>query len=110
MNSCEQLDRITDAVTNASIIDLGSIAPSNLNPEIRRIVDTLAVGEVSEPINAAGGVTVLAVCGRSHTAGADLPSRDQVEAQLIDQQLALADRRWMRDLRSDATIETKVGP
>jgi peptidyl-prolyl cis-trans isomerase SurA len=53
---------------------------------------------------------MLALCQRDRIGGADLPSREQVESRLLDQQLSLASRRWLRDLRRDATIETRVGP
>jgi peptidyl-prolyl cis-trans isomerase SurA len=35
------------------------------------------------------------------------PTRDQVEAQLVDEQLSIMSRRYLRDLRRDADVETR---
>jgi peptidyl-prolyl cis-trans isomerase SurA len=110
VDNCGDLDRITDREPSASISDLGSMAPADLAPEFRQVVDTLSDGEVSRPIRTPSGVVMLALCQRDRIGGADLPSREQVESRLLDQQLSLASRRWLRDLRRDATIETRVGP
>jgi peptidyl-prolyl cis-trans isomerase SurA len=97
-------------VPGAVVSDLGSIAPSDLQPDLRGAVSRLNPGDLSSPIHAQAGVVVLALCSRDRTGGANLPSRDQIEANLMDQELSLAARRWLRDLRREATIETKVGP
>jgi peptidyl-prolyl cis-trans isomerase SurA len=81
-----------------------------LTGDFRRVVDAMSPGDISEPIRTSAGVVRVALCARDRTAGADLPSREQVEARLMDQQLSQASRRWLRDLRRDATIETRVGP
>jgi peptidyl-prolyl cis-trans isomerase SurA len=110
VEGCGELDRIAERVEGAQTSDLGSIAPSDLAPEFASVVAQMSPGDLSPPIRRSGGVVVLALCARDRTGGADLPSRDEIEAQLLDQQLTLAARRWLRDLRRDATIETRVGP
>ncbi len=110
VRGCGELDGITARAEGAVVSDLGSIAPSDLAPEFRRAVDALRPGDISGPIRVPAGVVMLALCARDRTGGANLPSRDQIEARLLDQQLSQASRRWLRDLRRDATIETRVGP
>jgi len=46
------------------------------------------------------------LCGRS-IKGAGIPSAAQREDQLRGQQLSLLSRRWLRDLRREATIEIR---
>ena len=46
------------------------------------------------------------VCGK-RAAGASQPDRDQIENRLTGQQLSMISRRYMRDLRNSATIETR---
>jgi peptidyl-prolyl cis-trans isomerase SurA len=110
VDNCGDLDRITDRESSATISELGSMAPSELAPEFRTVVDSLSPGEVSEPIRTPSGVVMLALCDRNRISGDDLPSREQIEAQLMDQQLSQAARRWLRDLRRDATIEMRLNP
>jgi peptidyl-prolyl cis-trans isomerase SurA len=64
------------------------------------------VGGFSDPIRTEAGLHVLAVCGK-RAGGANAVSREQIERRLYFQQLSLIARRYMRDLRNAATIETR---
>jgi peptidyl-prolyl cis-trans isomerase SurA len=109
-NDCGDLADVRSRAPEATVSDLGSIAPSDLAPEFRAAVDTLSPGQISAPIRTPAGVVMLALCDRNRISGGDLPTREQIESRLLDQQLSQASRRWLRDLRRDATIETRVGP
>ena len=39
--------------------------------------------------------------------GLNLPTREDIEARIEDQQLDMISRRYMRDLRTQATIEQR---
>jgi peptidyl-prolyl cis-trans isomerase SurA len=52
------------------------------------------------------GFHLVAVCGK-HASGASQLSHEQIENRLFGQQLSLVARRYMRDLRNSATIETR---
>jgi peptidyl-prolyl cis-trans isomerase SurA len=52
------------------------------------------------------GLHILTVCGRGSTGGGEA-SRQQIEGRLYGQQLSMIARRYMRDLRTAATIETR---
>jgi peptidyl-prolyl cis-trans isomerase SurA len=110
VRGCTDLARVAGDGSSVLVSDLGSIAPSDLAPDFRRVVDAMSPGDISDPIRTSAGVVRVVLCARDRTGGADMPSRDQVEARLLDQQLSQASRRWLRDLRRDATIETRVGP
>jgi peptidyl-prolyl cis-trans isomerase SurA len=110
VRGCTDLARVAGDGSSILVSDLGTIAPSDLAPDFRRVVDSMSPGDISEPIRTPAGVVHVALCARDRTGGADLPTRDQIEARLMEQQLSQASRRWLRDLRRDATIETRVGP
>ena len=77
-------------------------------PSFRTAVETLADGQFSSPLRTQAGLHVVAVCGRrAGGAGAEQVSREQIENRLYGQQLTMISRRYMRDLRSSATIETR---
>ena len=66
----------------------------------------LQVGQLSAPIRTKVGLHVLAICGK-RAAGAAQVDHDQIENRLTGQQLSMVSRRYMRDLRNSATIETR---
>ena len=86
--------------------DLGEAEIADLAPEFRQAAQTLQEGQISEPIRTRVGLHLVAVCGKRASGGAQL-TRDQIESRLFGQQLALVARRYMRDLRNSATIETR---
>lgn len=109
VRGCNEMGEFSGAVDGALVADLGAVAPSDLAPSFRAAVAPLQPGDISAPIRTPAGVVMLGLCARDRTGGAELPSRDQVENRLLDQQLSQLSRRYLRDLRRDATIETRVG-
>jgi peptidyl-prolyl cis-trans isomerase SurA len=86
--------------------DLGEAEIADLAPEFRQAAQTLQQGQISEPIRTRVGLHLVAVCGKRASGGAQM-TRDQIENRLYGQQLAMVSRRYMRDLRNSATIETR---
>jgi peptidyl-prolyl cis-trans isomerase SurA len=106
ISGCEGLDAITDGVEGALVTDLGSVAANALVPQIRDALTTLEPGEATGVLNTAAGAQVFVLCDRA-LAGPGVPTPDQIESQLVNQQLSLLSRRWLRDIRRDATIEIR---
>jgi peptidyl-prolyl cis-trans isomerase SurA len=86
--------------------DLGEAETGDLLPEFAEAAKTLQPGQLSQPIRTKVGLHVLAVCGK-RSAGAAQVNHDQIESRLTGQQLDMISRRYMRDLRNSATIETR---
>ena len=86
--------------------DLGEAEVKDLAPAFREAAETLKPGQVSEPIRTQAGLHILAVCGK-HATGDESLGHDQIESRLYGQQLSMIARRYMRDLRNSATIETR---
>ena len=95
--------RVTQGVLGA---DLGESDVANLAPQFQQFARTGEIGSVSTPIRTPLGLHLVAVCGRS-VGGPEAPNRQQVENRLRAQNLAVLERRYLRDLRSDALIEFK---
>ena len=66
----------------------------------------MSVGSVSQPIRTSLGMHLVALCGR-RSASDDIPSREDIERELGNQQLNMLARRYIRDLRNAATIEQR---
>jgi peptidyl-prolyl cis-trans isomerase SurA len=70
------------------------------------VAGSLKVGEASAPIRTEAGLHLLLLCGKS-AAGADVPTKQQVEDRLYSQQITMLAQRYLRDLHNSATIETR---
>jgi peptidyl-prolyl cis-trans isomerase SurA len=86
--------------------DLGEAAIADLAPEFRDAAQGLEVGQLSQPIRTKVGLHLVGVCGK-RASGASVLTHDDIENRLYGQQLAMISRRYMRDLRNSATIETR---
>ncbi|MGD2132049.1 MAG: peptidylprolyl isomerase [Maricaulaceae bacterium] len=109
VRNCSEFDEISDASVGATVNDLGFVPPGNLAEPFRIAVDQMQPGDVSQPIRHRNNLVILGLCERSMTAGAELPTREEIENRLISQQLDLIARRWERDLRLAATIDNRLG-
>lgn len=106
MGGCGKAEEVAKAI-GAQVVSNDQLRMGDLPPQLQQIVGTLPVGAATPPFGSAGdGLRVLILCGRDDpqaTAGA--PSFDQVYAQMNDQRVNSAARRYLRDLRRDAVID-----
>ena len=108
LEGCDNLEKAARKARNSTITDLGQMSISDLAGRFRETAATLQSGEASNPIRTETGLNILVACSREDLgASAQLPSRDQIEDRLYNQQLSMFARRHMRDLRRDATIELR---
>jgi peptidyl-prolyl cis-trans isomerase SurA len=106
IKDCATLETSVGKTAGVVAGDLGETEVSDLAPEFKTAATTLKVGELSDPIRTKVGLHVLAVCGK-RAAGSATADHDQIENRLKGQQLSMIARRYMRDLRNSATIETR---
>lgn len=106
INGCESVETEASRVQGVVAGDLGEAELKDLSPAFRSAVEGLSTGQTSEPIRTNVGLHILTVCARG-SGGAGEVSREQVEGRIYGQQLSMIARRYMRDLRTAATIETR---
>jgi len=106
IKGCDNLEAAAKGVPGVVAGDLGEAELSDLAPQFRDAAQGLQVGQVSKPIQTSVGMHLVAVCGRRASTGPQL-NHDQIENRLYGQQLSMISRRYMRDLRTSATIETR---
>lgn len=105
-DGCDGLEAAAEGVPGVIAGDLGEAEIADLAPAFRDAAQSLDAGQLSQPIRTQAGLHLVAVC-QKRASGAPQISREQVENRLWSQQLALIARRYMRDLRNSATIETR---
>jgi peptidyl-prolyl cis-trans isomerase SurA len=103
---CGDLEAVAGRAQGVVAGDLGEAEISDLAPAFREAAETLEVGKISAPIRTPAGLHLVAVCGK-RAAGGEAADHDQIENRLMGQQLSMIARRYMRDLRNSATIETR---
>jgi len=86
--------------------DLGESDVQSVIPQFQQVVADAPDGAVVGPVRTPLGLHLVGVCGR-RIGSAALPGRDEVEGRLQRSQLSMLERRYIRDLRSDAVIEIK---
>ncbi len=108
VRNCEDIQEAAERIDGAIFQDLGLLPPSDLNAELRDKVINLNVGQITEPISLPSGAAIVMLCSRQDMATDAMPSREDIENRLLDQQLALYSRRYLRSLLDQATIETRT--
>ncbi len=108
VESCEQMRTI--ALDSPFIVggDIGSRRLTDLNEPFEQALRGVPEGQATAPVPSRIGFHVLFVCTRQGDE-VNLPSREDIENQLFDQQLSSIARRHLRDLRRDALIEVREG-
>ncbi|MBL6654190.1 MAG: peptidylprolyl isomerase, partial [Reyranella sp.] len=107
VRTCGDLHGRARELKGATSGDLTGVRVGDLqaNPQMFEQIPKLNVGGTAGPFRVAEGLQVVALCGK---VGADgLPGRDVISQQILLQKLEAAGRRYMRDLRRQATIDVK---
>jgi peptidyl-prolyl cis-trans isomerase SurA len=106
MGGCGRADEVAREL-GAQVVANDQIRLGDLPGPLQEIIGLMQVGSATPPFGSAeDGLRVLVLCGRDDPpANAGLPSFDQVYAQLTDQRVNSAARRYLRDLRRDAVVD-----
>jgi peptidyl-prolyl cis-trans isomerase SurA len=110
VRTCADLHARSRELKGATSGDLSGVRVGDLqaNPQMHEQIPRLNPGGTAGPFRVAEGLQVVALCSK---AGADgLPTRDAISQQILLQKLEAAGRRYMRDLRRQATIDVKQQP
>lgn len=104
IKGCDDLETKANGVEGVSAADLGEADVKELKPAFQQVAATLPVNQLSDPIRTDVGLHVIAVCSRRQ-AGVNMPTRDQIQEHLQEDDLSLIAKRYLRDLKNSATIE-----
>lgn len=103
--TCADLEAKAAAYPDIVAGDLGESNVTDLSPDFRSAAEGLGLNQFSKPIRTPVGLHLLMVCSR-HATQAEMPSRQDIENRLYAEELSMLSRRYLRDLRNSATIET----
>jgi len=88
----------------------GQVSASTITPQMRDLLNKLAIGEASQPILQRNGIGIIMVCSKNTQAAkpAGDPTREEVFDSLLKQKLDTVSRRYLRDLRRAAYVDVRV--
>ena len=77
--------------------------------ECQDAINKAGPGEATPPFFSPAGIEMMVRCDKRAPAinVYTIPARQQVEEQLFDQQITMLSRRYIRDLRRSANVETR---
>lgn len=106
---CEFLAKVPDQLTGAVYVNLGNMRVGDLSPEIQKALASTHAGEMAQPFVSAAGVEMIARCDKKIViqTAYQVPSRQDIENMLFDQQISALARRYMRDLRRGVDVEVR---
>lgn len=103
--SCDDINSIADSFKLPASGDMGLIIPASTPPAIRTAIQDLPIFTPSPVVKIEGGEVILMVCDRPSSDG--LPSRAQIQFQILDRKLQQEADRWLHDLRRQAVVDIR---
>lgn len=105
--SCPALEQASQRIQGAQLFNLPLTRMGDIPEQLRGLIAPLGVGTPTQPLVTDKGVMVLMVCDRVVPEGST-PPVDQVRNALFLERLDNQQRRYLRDLRRDADIQTRL--
>jgi peptidyl-prolyl cis-trans isomerase SurA len=108
-NGCDALSKVPEQLKGGVYYDLGNMRVGDLSPEIQKALTSTHSGEMAPPFISGAGVEMIARCDKKivpQTAYV-MPTRQDVENMLFDEQISAMARRYMRDLRRGVDVEVR---
>jgi peptidyl-prolyl cis-trans isomerase SurA len=84
----------------------GKLKSSQISPKMHSLIDSLPIGQPSQPIVQKNGVGVIMVCRKTKPDGT--LTRQEVTDSLLKQRLDTVARRYLQDLRRTAYVDVRV--
>ena len=111
VNGCEMLPKMAEQVRGLVYQDLQKMGLkiTDLSTDIQAAIAKAGPGEATPPFSSPAGIEMMVRCDRKapEQHKFNLPNRQQVEESLFDDQITMLSRRYIRDLRRNANVETK---
>ena len=113
VKGCDKLEAAFASIPGAKVMDIGHRPISSLPAPLQPMVAKLAPGSVStEPLRTNEGWITLAVCGKEieqdEASTPGMPTENDIKERLFEQQMSMLSRRYLRDLRRDAVIDSRI--
>jgi len=108
IHSCANAKEIAAKLPGADYMSLGDMRLADLAVDMQQAIQQVGPGGITPPLVSAAGVELLIRCDKAppKIGRVYIPSRDQIEQQIYEEQISTLARQYLRDLRRDADVET----
>ena len=106
---CEMFEKVPAQLPGAVYMNLGNMKVGDLSEDIQKALAASHAGEAAAPVISNQGIELIGRCDKKiqvQTAY-KMPTRDDVENQLFQEQISAMARRYMRDLRRGVDVEVR---
>jgi peptidyl-prolyl cis-trans isomerase SurA len=109
ITSCGNAKEVVSRLQGAVFSDLGNMRLADLSQQMQAAINQADPGSATPPMQSPAGVEVFMRCDKPipKITRFSVPSRDQIEQQIYEEQITTLARQYLRDLRRDADVETK---
>lgn len=109
IRDCEHARDVVSKMQGAMFMNLGTMKLTDLSAELQSAIAKTQPGGITDPLVSAAGVELIVRCDKAvpKESVMVIPTKDQLEEQLYEQQMTILARRYLRDLRREADVETR---
>ena len=106
---CEMFEKVPAQLPGAVFMNLGNMKVGDLSEDIQKALEASHAGEAAAPVISNQGIELIGRCDKKIVVQTayKMPSRDDVENELFQQQISAMARRYMRDLRRGVDVEVR---
>ncbi len=105
MGGCGRAEEVGGEI-GAEVVSNDQVRIRDLPAPLQTMMRDMQIGQATPPFGSPEeGIRVLVLCGRDDAPDVQGPSFDQVYAQLEEERVGRAARRYLRDLRRDAIVD-----
>ena len=107
VHSCDQMEQAAKANNSPRPADPGEVRLESVNPPaFRQILSSLPFDRATQPVVTGDGIAVMIVCSREEKNLAQ-QSKQEVQAQLLNERVELLSRQLLANLRRHAAIDLR---
>jgi peptidyl-prolyl cis-trans isomerase SurA len=104
VHSCQDMEALNKQLGTKRPSDPGPVVLANVNPPaLQSMLGSLSIGQVSQPLVAPDGVSLIMVCSRS-TGPIGFPSDNDIVNAMINQRVQMESQQLLDDLRHRSII------
>jgi peptidyl-prolyl cis-trans isomerase SurA len=107
VHSCEQMEQVAKTNNSPRPADPGEVRLESVNPPtFRQMLTSLPFDRATQPVVTSDGIAVMIVCSREEKNLAQ-QSKQEIQAQLLNERVELLSRQLLANLRRHATIDLR---
>ncbi len=110
IESCSTAKSVADRLHGTMVQNLGLTKLADLSVEMRSAIEHAEPGSATDPFLSPAGIEVIVRCDPKPAPKIEnikIPTVNEVENQLYEQQITTLARQYLRDLKRDADIEDR---